>query len=129
RAATRALRPAHRQGETPARRDRAAPARRAAQSFPRREARVKAMELHAPAAILPEENPRPSALRELWNFRQLISVLVVRELKVRYKRSVLGLLWTMLNPLLLMVVYTVVFSTIWRSSFRNFSLFLLSGLL
>jgi ABC-type polysaccharide/polyol phosphate export permease len=53
----------------------------------------------------------------------------VRELKVRYKRSVLGLLWTMLNPLLLMVVYTVVFSTIWRSSFRNFSLFLLAALL
>lgn len=92
---------------------------------------MKAMELASPArAALAHEPPkRPSPLRELWSFRQLIALLVVRELKVRYKRSVLGLLWTMLNPLLLMVVYTVVFSTIWRSSFRNFSLFLLSALL
>ena len=92
---------------------------------------MKAMELtsSAPAAVEPQRNPRPSPLRELWNFRQLIALLVVRELKVRYKRSVLGLLWTMLNPLLLMVVYTVVFSTIWRSSIRNFSIFLLSALL
>ena len=39
----------------------------------------------------------------MWRFRQLVALLVVRELKVRYKRSVLGLLWTMLNPLLLML--------------------------
>jgi ABC-type polysaccharide/polyol phosphate export permease len=56
-------------------------------------------------------------------------MLVVRELKVRYKRSVLGMLWTMLNPLLLMGVYAVVFATIMRSPQRNFALFLLSGLL
>src|SRR5689334_7865512 len=87
------------------------------------------MELHAPAAVVPEENPRPSALRELWNFRQLIALLVVRELKVRYKRSVFGLLWTMLNPLLLMIVYTVVFTTIMPVGQRNFSIFLLSALL
>src|SRR5207244_7885605 len=96
-----------------------------------RKARMKAIELTtgAPAALAPARDPRPSPLREIWNFRQLITLLVVRELKVRYKRSVLGLLWTMLNPLLLMVVYTVVFSTIWRSSVRNFSIFLLSALL
>jgi len=56
-------------------------------------------------------------------------MLVVRELKVRYKRSVLGMLWTMLNPLLLMAVYAVVFATIMRSPQRNFAIFLLSGLL
>ena len=70
-----------------------------------------------------------SALGELLHFRQLIVLLVVRELKVRYKRSVFGILWTMLNPLLLMVVYTVVFATIMRSPQRNFAIFLLSALL
>jgi homopolymeric O-antigen transport system permease protein len=72
---------------------------------------------------------RRSAIGELLQYRQLVAVLVVRELKVRYKRSVFGLLWTMLNPLLLMVVYTVVFATIMRAPQRNFAIFLLSGLL
>jgi len=72
---------------------------------------------------------RASALRELINYRQLIALLVVRELKVRYKRSVFGLMWTMLNPLLLMVVYAIVFSTIMPAAMHNFAIFLLAGLL
>jgi lipopolysaccharide transport system permease protein len=72
---------------------------------------------------------RPSALADVWRFRQLVALLVVRELKVRYKRSLLGMLWTMLNPLLLMVVYTVVFTTILPAALPNFSIFLLAGLL
>jgi lipopolysaccharide transport system permease protein len=72
---------------------------------------------------------RPSALAEVWRFRQLVALLVVRELKVRYKRSLLGMVWTMLNPLLLMVVYTVVFTTILPAALPNFSIFLLAGLL
>jgi lipopolysaccharide transport system permease protein len=94
----------------------------------------------APTALAPERPvderreialaPAPrGSLRELWRFRQLIALLVARELKVRYKRSVLGMLWTMLNPLVLMVVYTVVFTTIMPSTQKNFSIFLLSGLL
>jgi lipopolysaccharide transport system permease protein len=82
----------------------------------------------APAAA-PPTPARRSAIAELFQYRELVAMLVVRELKVRYKRSVLGLLWTMLNPLLLMVVYTVVFATIMRSPQRNFAIFLLSGLL
>jgi lipopolysaccharide transport system permease protein len=84
-----------------------------------------------PAATQPllELPRRPPALAELWRFRQLIALLVVRELKVRYKRSLLGMLWTMLNPLLLMVVYTVVFTTILPAALPNFSIFLLAGLL
>ena len=82
----------------------------------------------APAAS-PPTPARGSALAELLRYRQLVAMLVVRELKVRYKRSVLGLLWTMLNPLLLMVVYTVVFATIMRTAERNFAIFVLSGLL
>ena len=87
--------------------------------------------MSAEAALAPAATStrRPPALVELWRFRQLVGMLVVRELKVRYKRSIFGLLWTMLNPLLLMVVYAVVFTTIMRSSVHNFSVFLLSGLL
>ncbi len=82
----------------------------------------------APARPAPAPTRR-SPLGELLRYRQLVAVLVVRELKVRYKRSVLGLLWTMLNPLLLMIVYTVVFATIMRAPQRNFAIFLLSALL
>jgi ABC-2 type transport system permease protein len=46
---------------------------------------------------------------------------------VRYKRSVLGLFWTMLNPLLMMVITTIVFSTLFRSSITNFPIYVLSG--
>lgn len=49
-------------------------------------------------------------LRELVTYRYLISNLVIRDLKVRYKNSVLGIAWSMLNPLLMMLVYTVVFT-------------------
>jgi len=70
---------------------------------------------------------RPVA--DLWRFRELIALLVQRDLKVRYKRSVLGMGWTLLNPLLQMLVYTLVFSTIMRVGVPQFPVFLLSGLL
>jgi len=81
------------------------------------------------AAPLVAVAKKPSRLAELWSFRQLVVLLVSRELKVRYKRSVLGVLWTMLNPLLLMVVYAVVFTTIMPAALPNFAIFLLAGLL
>lgn len=82
------------------------------------------------AALERFERPkRLGPIAELISFRQLIGVLVVRELKVRYKRSIFGMLWTLFNPLLLMVVYTVVFSTIMPSSVPDFAIWLLAGLL
>jgi len=68
-------------------------------------------------------------LQGLWKYRELIGLLVSRDLKVRYKRSVLGMGWTLLNPLLQMGVYTLVFSTIMRVDVPQFPVFLLSGLL
>ena len=53
-------------------------------------------------------------IRELVQYWNLIANLVQRDLTVRYKRSVFGFLWTMLNPLLLMIILTVVFSTMFR---------------
>ncbi|WP_242344537.1 ABC transporter permease [Anaeromyxobacter terrae] len=65
----------------------------------------------------------------LLRFRELMFLLVARDLKVRYKRSILGMLWTLLNPLLQMLVYTLVFSRIMRIGVPQFPVFLLAGLL
>jgi len=69
------------------------------------------------------------ALRELYSYRALLLHLVILDLKVRYRGSFLGFMWTLLNPLLLMVVLSVVFSRIGRVSEANYALFLLSGLM
>ncbi len=68
-------------------------------------------------------------IKELYNFRELLKNLVIKELKLRYKRSVLGFLWTMLNPLMMMIVLTIVFSHMMRFDMKNFAIFLLCGLL
>lgn len=64
-----------------------------------------------------------------FRYRQLIWALALKELKVRYKRSVLGFLWALLNPALMMGVLTVVFSTILRFGIPHYAIFLLSVLL
>ncbi len=66
-------------------------------------------------------------LRALWDYRGLIVQLVSRAVKTRYKRSVLGVAWTMLNPLLTMLVLTVVFSQVFRIQIENFPVYVLSG--
>src|SRR5260221_11049800 len=68
-------------------------------------------------------------LRELFRYRFLVSNLVGRDLNVRYKRSVLGFIWVMLNPLLTMAVLVVVFSNFFRFTLRNYPVYLLSGIL
>jgi ABC-type polysaccharide/polyol phosphate export permease len=73
-------------------------------------------------------------LVELLRFKDLIRNLVVRDLKVRYKNSVLGILWSWLNPLFMMAVYTVVFTVMQPSGSvgipaRRFPAFVLVALL
>lgn len=68
-------------------------------------------------------------LSELYQYRALLLALSVRELKARYRASVLGFLWTFLNPTLNMLVYAVVFSVLMKNSVKNFPYFLFSGLL
>ena len=65
--------------------------------------------------------------RELWRYRGLVHELVVRDIKVRYKRSVLGIAWTMLAPLLNMVALTLVFSTILKQQITNYPAFFMTG--
>ena len=61
-------------------------------------------------------------------YRFLIKQLVARDFKTKYKRSVLGVLWSFLNPLLTMTVQYIVFSTLFRSNIPNFVLYLLIGI-
>lgn len=60
-------------------------------------------------------------------FRPLLNELVARDIKIKYRRSVLGVLWALLNPLLMMIVLSVVFSNLFRFDIENFPLYLLSG--
>lgn len=63
-------------------------------------------------------------LRELFCYREMISSLIRQDLRGKYKGSVLGFLWTFLNPLLQLVVYTFVFSAIMRTDIEDYYLFL-----
>ncbi|MBQ8814206.1 MAG: ABC transporter permease [Lachnospiraceae bacterium] len=67
--------------------------------------------------------------REIYEYRQMIFGLVKRDLRGRYKGSVLGFLWTFLNPLLQLLVYTFLFSTILRSDIDKYYLHLFVALI
>ncbi|MEO8084278.1 MAG: ABC transporter permease [Ardenticatenales bacterium] len=69
-------------------------------------------------------------LGELWAYRHLVGNLVIRDLKVRYKNSTLGFLWSLASPLLMMLVFYLIFGVMQRASVnRAFHLFVLTGLL
>src|SRR6059058_4909026 len=77
------------------------------------------------AAVRPRGTGTLASIRELWRFNEVLEELVKRDLKVRYKRSVLGIFWTMLNPLLMMVITTIVFFNLFRSAIVNFPIYVL----
>lgn len=68
-------------------------------------------------------------LIEIWRCRELLVFLIRKELKVKYKNSVLGFAWSMLNPALVLLVYYVVFTIFLRNGVPHFALFLFAGLL
>ncbi|GIV97991.1 MAG: transport permease protein [Herpetosiphonaceae bacterium] len=68
-------------------------------------------------------------LRELWSYRELIGNLVARDLKARYKGSFLGYLWSLVNPLLMMAIFYVVFRVLLRTNITYFHIFLMAALL
>ena len=70
-----------------------------------------------------------SLFRDIVRYRELIWALALKELRVRYKRSVLGFFWALLNPALLMIVLTLVFGALMRFSIDHYAIFLLSMLL
>ncbi len=67
-------------------------------------------------------------IKDIWRYRELLANLTMREIKVKYKNSVLGILWTFLNPLLYLAVFSLVFGVILPSSAPRYGLLLLSGL-
>ena len=63
-------------------------------------------------------------MADLWQYRETTLNLVLRDLKVRYKNSFLGVLWSLINPLLMTAVFTVVFTVMMPNSFvENFPVF------
>lgn len=82
---------------------------------------------------LPTIDSRPPSLlrraQRVVAYRELLSSLTRKEVKVRYKDSLLGFVWTLLNPLLYLVVFSVVFSGFLKANVPFYGIFLLSGLL
>lgn len=79
-----------------------------------------------------EVSKRPSPLERiahLWRYRELIANLTRKELKIKYKNSALGFLWSLLNPLMYLVVFSVVFSILNPVAVPYYGIFFLSGLL
>ena len=68
-------------------------------------------------------------LVEIWRCRELLVFLVRKELKVKYKNSVLGFVWSMLNPAIVLLVYYVVFRYFLKNGIPDFALYLFSGLI
>lgn len=62
-----------------------------------------------------------------WSFKELLKQLVIRDIKLKYRRSYLGYIWSILNPLMLMLVLVIVFSNLFKFDIPNFPVYLLSG--
>jgi|PersoiStandDraft_1058852.scaffolds.fasta_scaffold24736_2 ABC-2 type transport system permease protein len=65
--------------------------------------------------------------KALWAYRHLVAELVGRDIKVRYKRSVLGVAWSMLSPLLSMAALTIAFSALLKQQIANYPAYFLAG--
>src|SRR5438270_5754410 len=66
--------------------------------------------------------------RQLVRFWPVVQNMVVQELRVRYQRSMLGFLWTLLNPILMMATLTLVFSQLFGQSPEDYALYLFAGM-
>lgn len=66
-------------------------------------------------------------LQRFYAFDELLKQLVIRDIKLKYRRSYLGYLWSILNPLLLMMVLVLVFSNLFQRDLPNFPVYLISG--
>ncbi len=82
-----------------------------------------------PARVVSAKVTLRHRLKEIWRSRELLIFLVRSQLKIKYKNSVLGFLWSMLNPALVLAVYYVVFKFFLHNPMPDFALFLFAGLL
>ena len=67
--------------------------------------------------------------KDIYEYRDMVFSLVKRELRGRYQKSVLGMLWTFLNPLCQIVIYTLVFSVIFENNMENYYIYLTVGMI
>jgi ABC-type polysaccharide/polyol phosphate export permease len=74
-------------------------------------------------------HPFLSRLLQAWRYGFMLETLVVSEIRVRYRRSVLGVVWTLLNPILMMIIFTIVFSTLFAHTLPDFAIYFLSAFL
>ena len=81
-----------------------------------------------PTAIRSQRFRFESPLARLTGYEELLRTLIRRELRAKYKGSILGILWTYLNPMVMVAVYTIVFSVLWRAPIEHYPLFVVSGL-
>jgi len=68
-------------------------------------------------------------LKELWKYRELLISMVERELRIRYKNSMLGFFWSLLNPLVTVLVMTLVFKNLLGNTMLNYSAYVLAAYL
>ncbi|WP_425464174.1 ABC transporter permease [Paenibacillus lentus] len=68
-----------------------------------------------------------SFIYNFFKYTELLKQLVIRDLKVKYRHSILGILWSILNPLLTMVVISIVFSNLFRFDIENFAVYFMSA--
>jgi ABC-type polysaccharide/polyol phosphate export permease len=68
-------------------------------------------------------------LEELYNNRNVLWQLVTQQLILRYRRTFMGYLWTLINPLVMMSVMAIIFSTLFKSDLKNFTVFLFAGMI
>lgn len=81
-------------------------------------------------ALEVSKRPNPfQRIGHLWQYRELIANLTRKELKVKYKNSILGFVWSLLNPLMYLVVFSLVFNIISATPVPYYGIFFLSGLL
>ncbi|HFL3605258.1 TPA: ABC transporter permease [Clostridioides difficile] len=66
-------------------------------------------------------------IKDVLKYKELLFELVKRDIKIKYRRSVLGILWSILNPLLFMGVMTMIFSVVFKSNIKNFPIYFLCG--
>jgi lipopolysaccharide transport system permease protein len=67
------------------------------------------IELPDKPVIIIEANRNSLSLFDLWQYRDLLYVLTLRDIKVRYKQTVLGILWAIIQPLFMMIIFTFFF--------------------
>ena len=66
-------------------------------------------------------------IADFWKYKDLLKLLVMKTVKLKYRRSILGYIWSVLNPLMIMIVMTIVFSTMFGRNIDNYPVYLFCG--